>query len=151
MIQQNRCASIVQTAWRNHYRQKYEKKKIRAVDIISKAIMNYLPYHRLKMKHKGANIIRTFFQSSNGVSRLMNVIKRYRFNGNYKPKLFILMAVVITCQRAVRGHLEVRKARIHVLKLQWEQLEPIWWAQRTNNEPPPKATKYDELIENSVN
>ena len=43
------------------------------------------------------------------------------------------MTIVVTCQRAVRVHLQIRRDRIKMLTTLWDKLEPVWWKQRTGD------------------
>ncbi|KAI9145659.1 hypothetical protein BKA69DRAFT_453578 [Paraphysoderma sedebokerense] len=113
---QERAAKLIQRVWRKHHAILLEKRRRWALKIISRLFFRFVRKRREQKKHWAANVIRGFFKEIHDVSKLMKIIKKYRFS-------------VVTAQRHARQFLEVRQCQLLLLMLQWDSLESTWWAQ----------------------
>jgi hypothetical protein len=77
----------------------------------------YIPVWRNRRKIKAADVILSFFQEVYDVSKLMKIVKKYRYS-------------VIKAQAYVRSFLVIRNAQVKVIAKYWDKLETLWWAQK---------------------
>jgi hypothetical protein len=50
--------------------------------VLARFIRKYMPRLRARLKRQAADMITTFLTDSHTASRLMNVIKKFRYSGN---------------------------------------------------------------------
>lgn len=81
-IRQFRAAKAIQREWRRYYNAKYQGRIAKSVAIIGHAIIKYLPRFREQMRERAATVLIDFLHEAHSVSRLMKVIKTYRFKGS---------------------------------------------------------------------
>ncbi|KAI9102710.1 hypothetical protein DFS34DRAFT_674109 [Phlyctochytrium arcticum] len=112
-----RAARVIQKAYRRFKTAQYEHKKRLALAKIAVSFHKFIRRRREVRKHNASNDIRQFFRDVYDVSRLMKVVKKYRFS-------------VVKAQMYVRSWNAIREAQVDVLCKYWEKLEPHWWSQR---------------------
>ncbi|KAJ3187575.1 hypothetical protein HK101_009354 [Irineochytrium annulatum] len=115
--ERNHAATVIQKGWRDYSTRKLEYRKRQAMEIIAKVFSTYVRKRRIILKNKAADIIRQFFKEVHDVSKLMKIVKKYRFS-------------VIKAQILSRSFLAVRNAQVTVICKLWDKLENGWWAQR---------------------
>ncbi|KAJ3048228.1 hypothetical protein HK102_012742, partial [Quaeritorhiza haematococci] len=117
------AARVIQRQWRR-YRQKIEdERRRRALMVISRIFAGYVHRRRVIAQHRAGNTIRQFFKDVHDVSKLMRIVKKYRFE-------------VVKAQTFSRSWLAIHRARLHALSLYWDTFEPKWWAQRKASSGP---------------
>ncbi|KAJ3188381.1 hypothetical protein HDU85_005532 [Gaertneriomyces sp. JEL0708] len=116
----NRAARVIQKAYRRHKSLRQERKRREALTTIAVVFRIYIRRRRERMKHSASNTIRQFFRDVYDVSKLMKVVKKYRFS-------------VVKCQSYVRSWRTIIDCQVEVLCRYWDKLEPLWWAQRKQN------------------
>ncbi|KAJ3221924.1 hypothetical protein HK099_002957 [Clydaea vesicula] len=113
-------AIIIQKAWKKYKAAiQYEKVKT-SLAIISRVFHKYIIYRREEEKHKASNLIRQFFRDVHDVSKLMKIVKKYRFS-------------VVKAQQISRAFLNARNMRTLCICKHWESLVPQWWNLRKPN------------------
>lgn len=80
-IRRFRAAKLIQQEWRRYYNAQFEGKRARSIAIIGRAIVKYLPRFRERMRERAATVLIDFLHEAHSVSRLMKVIKTYRYKG----------------------------------------------------------------------
>ncbi|KAJ3179165.1 hypothetical protein HDU87_003123 [Geranomyces variabilis] len=110
-------ARVIQRAYRKHMRRREEARRMQALAKISVVFRRYVARRRENQKHLASDAIRQFFRDVYDVSRLMKVVKKYRFS-------------VVKAQGYVLHWHDMRNAQIRVLSKYWDKLEPLWWNQR---------------------
>ncbi|KAJ3129291.1 hypothetical protein HK098_001989 [Nowakowskiella sp. JEL0407] len=139
-MKQNRSSFVIQKAWKRYKLVTYQEKVKWALAKISRVFRNYVYRRREQKKHESSNTIRQFFRDVHDVSKLMKIVKKYRFSGNFslpfsktKPLMTnVSSSLVIKAQTYLRTFLEIRDAQIQVIIKYWDKVEPLWWAQRKN-------------------
>ncbi|KAJ3157520.1 hypothetical protein HDU86_003169 [Geranomyces michiganensis] len=111
------AARVIQSVYRNHLRRREEARRMQALAKISVVFRRYVARRRENQKHMASDAIRQFFRDVYDVSRLMKVVKKYRFS-------------VVKAQGYVLHWHEMRNAQLRVLSKYWDKLEPLWWNQR---------------------
>ncbi|KAJ3152532.1 hypothetical protein HDU89_001223 [Geranomyces variabilis] len=111
------AARVIQRAYRKHLRRREEARRMQALAKISVVFRRYVARRRENQKHLASDAIRQFFRDVYDVSRLMKVVKKYRFS-------------VVKAQGYVLHWHEMRNAQLRVLSKYWDKLEPLWWNQR---------------------
>ncbi|KAI8911662.1 hypothetical protein EDD86DRAFT_245929 [Gorgonomyces haynaldii] len=112
-----RAAVTIQRSYRAHLKRKEEAQRRTALRAISQLMSITLPRWRAKRKTRASNVIMSFFREVYDVSKLMKIVKKYRWS-------------VIKAQGYVRRFLGVRHAQVQAVGLYWDKLEPLWWAQK---------------------
>ncbi|KAJ3012605.1 hypothetical protein HKX48_006190 [Thoreauomyces humboldtii] len=113
------ASRLIQRVYRKHMRRREEAKKGAALMTIAVVFRRYVARRREAQKHKASDAIRQFFRDVYDVSRLMKIVKKYRFS-------------VVKAQHYVMSWHEMRNAQVKVLGRYWDKLEPLWWNQRKN-------------------
>ncbi|KAI8815146.1 hypothetical protein BJ742DRAFT_765539 [Cladochytrium replicatum] len=116
-LRQYRACVVIQRAWRKYKEAVYKERVRTALEKISKIFHVYVRKRREGSRHKSSNIIRQFFRDIHDVSKLMKIVKKYRFS-------------VIKAQKYCRNWSEVRNGQIQILCRYWDKVEPMWWANR---------------------
>ncbi|KAJ3332667.1 Coiled-coil domain-containing protein 77 [Blyttiomyces sp. JEL0837] len=116
-IRYNQAAVLIQRGWKAYSSRLLEEKKRNAMIVIGSAFRVYVHRRREKLKHKSADIVRQFFKEVHDCSKLMKVVKKYRFS-------------VIKAQGMCRAYLNIRNSQVTLICKYWDKLESGWWAQR---------------------
>ncbi|TPX60659.1 hypothetical protein PhCBS80983_g01619 [Powellomyces hirtus] len=111
------AARVIQRVYRTHMRRREEARKLQALAKISVVFRRYVARRRESQKHMASDAIRQFFRDVYDVSRLMKIVKKYRFS-------------VVKAQTYVLSWSEIRNCQIKVLSKYWDKLEPLWWNAR---------------------
>ncbi|KND04923.1 uncharacterized protein SPPG_00614 [Spizellomyces punctatus DAOM BR117] len=111
------AARVIQKAYRKYKQAQYERNKRLALAKIAVVFHKFIRRRREVQKHRASNTIRQFFRDVYDVSRLMKVVKKYRFS-------------VVKAQHYVIGWHAIRNAQVDVICKYWEKLEPLWWSLR---------------------
>ncbi|KAJ3054894.1 hypothetical protein HK097_000470 [Rhizophlyctis rosea] len=113
----NHAARVIQKAYRRYKQKEYEEKQRRALMQIAGAFKIYVHRRRQRAKHNASNTIRQFFKEVHDVSKLMKIVKKYRFS-------------VVKAQGYVRSFHIIRDAQVQVISMAWSKAESEWWANR---------------------
>ncbi|KAI8843633.1 hypothetical protein BC829DRAFT_400771 [Chytridium lagenaria] len=116
-IEENIAVRTIQRCWRNYKARIFEEKKIMAFGKIAKVFHIYVHRRRQMLKNKAADKIRQFFKEVHDVSKLLKIVKKYRFS-------------VVKAQMLTRHFLEIRRAQVTLLCRYWDKHENGWWVQR---------------------
>jgi DNA-binding transcriptional regulator YhcF (GntR family) len=74
-------AVTIQRRFRKYYTNKKEAEKRSALLVITRVVRKFLPTWRAQRKARAANVILTFFKEVYDVSKLMKIVKKFRFSG----------------------------------------------------------------------
>ncbi|KAI8823134.1 uncharacterized protein EV422DRAFT_393206 [Fimicolochytrium jonesii] len=121
-------ARLIQRTWRRYIRKKQEADKITALAKIAVVFRKYVARRRELQRHLAADTIRQFLRDVYDVSRLMKVVKKYRFS-------------VVKAQNIVLAWHAIRNAQVDVVCKYWDKLEPAWWNQRKGADADDKKDK----------
>ncbi|KAI9357594.1 hypothetical protein DFJ73DRAFT_820339 [Zopfochytrium polystomum] len=113
----NHAARVIQKGWRQYRDRKLEEAKQQSLATIASVFVPFVRHRRSRMKHNSADTIRQFFKEVHDTSKLMKVVKKYRFS-------------VIKAQGICRAFLSIRSAQLQLITLLWDRLEHSWWTQR---------------------
>lgn len=105
--------------------------------LIFSVFHDYVERRRLKIKQQAADTIRQFFQDVHEVSKLMKIIKKYRYN-------------VIRCQNIVRTWLEIRRMRIMCVTRYWDKCTSMWWETRRRDHTQISSGKRESMLGGSL-
>ncbi|KAI9206882.1 uncharacterized protein BJ171DRAFT_641684 [Polychytrium aggregatum] len=114
---QNHAARVIQRAYRKYKRAAAEERQRAALQTIQRVFHSYVQRRREVIKNNAANLIRTFFKEVYDTSKLMKVVKKYRFS-------------VIRAQRYARSYITILRAELELCVMQWDHFEAQWWTQR---------------------
>ncbi|KAJ3257124.1 hypothetical protein HK103_004952 [Boothiomyces macroporosus] len=116
-LKRNRAAIVIQRWYRKFLYAKVEEMKRKALIVIGKAFkVFYVKWKNARLR-LASDIIQSFFQEVYDVSKLMKIVKKYRFS-------------VIKAQRYCKTFLKIRECRIVAISKHWENMEGVWWSQR---------------------
>ncbi|KAJ3319915.1 hypothetical protein HDV06_005814 [Boothiomyces sp. JEL0866] len=116
-LRRNRAAVDIQRWYRNFLYAKVQEMKRKALIVIGKAFrVFYVKWKNARLK-LASDTIQSFFQEVYDVSKLMKIVKKYRFS-------------VIKAQRYCKTFLKIRECRIVAISKHWENMEGVWWSQR---------------------
>ncbi|KAL7753532.1 hypothetical protein RI367_001307 [Sorochytrium milnesiophthora] len=109
---QTRAARVIQTAWRAYKQRQYEKRKKRAMVVLSRFFAAVMQHRRHAKKVLAANIMLELFREVHDVSKLSKIIKKYRYS-------------VIKAQRLAKSYVQARRAQLQLLVMQWDRTEAV--------------------------
>ncbi|KAJ3035225.1 hypothetical protein HDV00_004133 [Rhizophlyctis rosea] len=113
----NHAARVIQKAYRRYKRRQDDEKQRKALMQIAGVFKIYVHRRRQRAKHNASNCIRQFFKEVHDVSKLMKIVKKYRYS-------------VVKAQGYVRNFHDIRNAQVVAIGKAWDRAEPEWWMHR---------------------
>jgi hypothetical protein len=127
-VRETQAAIKIQKHWRRYQEKKKKEKTRKAFAVLNRlnlcnfrVFKKYISLRRKLQYHRGADIVRGFFHDLHDVSRLIKVIKRFRFS-------------VIQAQRISKRYVLIFNAQVALILMQWGRLEAFWWSQKQGGE-----------------
>ncbi|KAJ3274069.1 hypothetical protein HDV01_003562 [Terramyces sp. JEL0728] len=123
-LRRNHAAIVIQRWYKNFLYAKIQEMRKKALVVIGKAFrLFYMKWKNARLRLASDNI-QSFFQEVYDVSKLMKIVKKYRFSGK------VILSTVIKAQRYCKTFLKIRESRIVAISKHWENMEAVWWTQR---------------------
>ncbi|KAI8919592.1 hypothetical protein BC831DRAFT_481117 [Entophlyctis helioformis] len=116
-LNQRHAAIVIQRGFRTWRRARIMKQRKMAIRVIGRAFHKFYPSWKDERRREASNTIQSFFKEAYDVSKLLKIVKKYRFS-------------VIKAQNHCKAFLMIRQAQLLALKAYWDKLEGTWWSQR---------------------